>query len=781
MKALRSLMREETEGIKIPRSVQEVIPIQKIWEDGVIRVSRNRYSYCFKFTDINYAIASKEDREAMFLKYCDLLNSLDTSCVWKLTMQTRKANLDEVKEVILIKHEQDGLDNFRDELNDMMLDKLAESDFMVQDKFLTCTVSKKNVSDARTYFKRISADLTSHFTRLGSMCKELDGTERLQILHAFYRAGEEVDFNFDFKDAMKKGHSFKDYICPDTFGFRSDHFEMGKKYGRTLFLKEYASFIKDSFLSEMIDFNRNLIVSVDIIPISTDEAVKEAERRSLSVETEIANYQRRQNQNNNFSAIIPYDLELQRKETKEFLHDLTSRDQRMMFATMTIVHTADTKEQLDDDTEVLETVARKNLCQLGTLKYQQMDGLNSALPIGVRNIKTTRTLTTESLAVFIPFRVQEIFETGGMFFGQNALSNNLLICNKGKLINPNAFLLGIPGAGKSFLAKLLIAIIILATDDDVLVCDPEGEYTAIIEALNGEVIKISATSNDHINAMDMVAGYGEGSNPLVEKSQFILSLFEQLDSHGINAKEKSIIDRCLEEIYTSSKESGKVPTLVDLYDRLLEQDEPIAHDLALSLELFTKGSLNAFAHETNVDVQNRVVSYDIMDLGSQLKTMGLLVITDAMLNRVTENWRKGKRTHIFIDEFHVVFENEHSGQFFNSAWRRFRKRNAFPTAITQNVEYLLDSVLASTMLSNSEMVVMLNQAPSDRLELAKLLNISTEQLSYITNAESGCGLMKYGSSLIPFKNNFPKNTELYRLMSTKPNEVYSTPSGDDVI
>ncbi|MFQ7317930.1 MAG: VirB4-like conjugal transfer ATPase, CD1110 family, partial [Massilimicrobiota timonensis] len=380
-------------------------------------------------------------------------------------------------------------------------------------------------------------------------------------------------------------------------------------------------------------------------------------------------------------------------------------------------------------------------------------------------------LTTESLAVLNPFRVQEIMDKDGIYYGVNAISHNLIMVNKENLLNQSAFLLGVPGSGKSFSAKELIVFLALSTKDDILVCDPENEYSALIRALGGEVIHIAAGSEDHINAMDMAEGYGEGKNPIVDKSEFILSLFEQLDKNGIGAKEKSIIDRCVALVYEEYQCGGKLPTLAVLREKLLEQPEKEAKNLALELELFTNGSLNAFAHKTNVDTNNRMIVYDIMDLGKQLKTMGLLVITDAMLNRVTDNWRKGIRTHIFIDEFHVVFESEYSASFFNSAWRQFRKRDGYPTGITQNVEYLLDSVMASTMLSNSEFVVMLNQAAQDRQKLAKMLNISDEQMSYITNADEGCGLIKYGSSLVPFINQFPKHTQLYKLMTTKPTDL----------
>lgn len=770
IKTLQTIFKQDKEKFRIPRSVQQVIPIQAIWADGVFQVGRNKFTRTYKFMDINYAVASREDQEAMFLEYSELLNSFDSGATTKITINNRRLNRQDFEKAILIPMREDGLDVYREEYNEMLLEKATGSNRIVQEKYVTVSVYKKTVEEARNYFTRVGTDLMSHFARLGSKCVELDATERLRALHDFYRTGEETAFFFDLTQAMKKGHSFKDFICPDSFEFERDYFKMGDRYGRVLFLRDYASYIKDDMIAELTELNRNLMLSIDIIPVPTDEAVREVENRLLGVETNITNWQRRQNANNNFSAVVPYDMEQQRKESKEFLDDLTTRDQRMMFGILTIVHTADTKKELDADTETLLTIARQHLCQMSTLKFQQMDGLNTALPIGQRKINAVRTLTTESLAVLMPFRVQEIMDEGGIYCGENAISHNLIMCNKAKLLNPNSFLLGVPGSGKSFSAKMLIVFLALATGDDILICDPEREYASLIEAMGGEVIRIAAGSKDHINAMDMVEGYGDGGNPVIDKSEFVLSLFEQLDKKGVSAKEKSIIDRCTAAVYDDYQQGGNMPTLCMLRDKILEQPEREAQDLALELELFTSGSLDAFAHESNVDVKNRMVVYDILDLGKQLKTMGLLVITDAMLNRVTENWKLGKRTHIFLDEFHVVFENEYSGAFFNSAWRRFRKRNAYPNAITQNVDYLLDSVLARTMLSNSEYIVMLNQAAPDREKLAQLLNISNEQMGYITNADAGCGLIKYGSSLVPFVNQFPKNTKLYQLMTTKPGE-----------
>ena len=674
---------------------------------------------------------------------------------------------------ILMPLKADGLDEYREEYNKMLLDKSVDANGILQEKYVTVTVAKKNIEEARAYFARVGADLVQHFAALGSRCTELTALERLRILHDFYRSGEENAFTFDLKDNMRKGHCFRDYICPDSIEKHADYLKLGERYARVLYLKDYASYIKDSMVAELTDLNRNMMLSIDVIPIPTDEAVREVENRLLGVETNIANWQRRQNSNNNFSAVVPYDMELQRKESKEFLDDLTTRDQRMMFAVITMVITADTKEQLDADTETILSTARKHMCQMAVLKYQQLDGLNTVLPIGSRKINAFRTLTTESLAVFIPFKVQEIRDPGGIYFGESAISHNLILCNKENLLNQSAFVLGVPGSGKSFSVKELIAFLILNTDDDILICDPEGEYAPLVEAMGnlGSVIRVSAGGKDRLNAMYMVDGYGE-NNPIVVKSEFVMSLIEQIDKKGVGPQHKSIIDRCIAAVYRNAAEAGTTPTLCTLREMLLEQPEPEAKQIALSLELYTTGSLDIFGHQSNADLDKRVVVFDIHGLGAQLKPTGLLVITDTMLNRVTLNWKKGKRTHVFIDEFHVVFENEFSAQFFNSAWRQFRKRNAYPTAITQNVEYLLDSVQASTMLSNSEFIVMLNQAASDRNQLAKLLSISNEQMSYITNADPGCGLIKYGGSLVPFVNRFPKDTKLYQLMTTKPGEGF---------
>ena len=776
MKTLKNLFLQEKEDFKIPKGVQDTIPISKVWEDGIFLVGKNKYSKTFLFTDINYTVADKSDKEEMFLKYSDLLNSLDTGATSKITISNRRINKTDFKNKVLLKKHDDDLNRFRDEYNKMLLEKADLGNGIIQEKYITISVFKKNIEEARNYFSRISADLTSKFAALGSKCIELDTIERLRIAHDFYRTGEETSFYFDLKDSMKKGHSYKDYVCPDTMKFEKDYFKMGNRYGRVIFLKDYASYIKDSMVQELTELNRNIMLSVDVIPIPMDEAIREVENRRLGVETNITNWQRKQNANNNFSAVIPYDMEQQRNESKEFLDDLTTRDQRMFLSVLTMVHTADSLEELNNDTESLLSIGRKNLCQFAVLKYQQMDGLNTAMPFGVRKINVLRTLTTESLAVFIPFKVQEVNHDEGIYYGQNTISRNMILADRKQLLNGNSFILGVSGAGKSFTAKTEITSIILKDPNaDVIIIDPEREYSNLTRAFNGEVITISATSNNHINAMDMDSEYGDGANPIILKSEFILSLCEILiGSNNLGPKQKSIIDRCTANVYKNYQKNnykGKVPTLKDFREELLKQEEKEAQDVALAIELFTDGSLDTFAKQTNVDVNNRLICYDIFDLGKQLMPIGMLVVLDNIFNRIIKNRNTGRKTYIYIDEIYLLFRHEYSANFLFTLWKRVRKFNSMCTGLTQNVEDILQSHTARTMLSNSEFIIMLNQASTDRIELANLLNISKEQLNYITNVNAGEGLIKVGSNLVPFVNKFPKNTKLYKLMTTKPGET----------
>ncbi len=766
-----NIRKRKKEHKRIPRSVQDAIPISTVYEDGLFRVGKNQYSRTYKFEDINYQVASEADKETMFERYCALLNSLDSNATTKITINNRKLNQADFEKRIFIKEQDDNLNEYRREYNQMLLAKATAGNSIIQEKYITVTVTEKSADDARQYFNRFGASLAIQLNKLGSKCTALGAIERLRIFYDFYRTGEESDFAFDLKDSRRKGHSFKDYICPDSMEIQKDHIMLGERYARVLFLKEYANFLKDDFVTELTTRCKNMMLSIDMLPLPTGKAVREVETRLLGTETNITNWQRKQNANNNFSAEVPYDLERQRQELREFLDDLSSRDQKMMLSVLTIVITADTLDELNQQTKSMQELARERVSQIAVLKFQQLDGLHTVLPAGMQKLDIFRTLITESLAIQIPFRVQEIAHAKGIFYGQNVISKNMILADRTQLLNGNSFILGVSGSGKSFAAKCEITNHMLATDADILIIDPEREYAPLVRALGGEVIEISATSQNHINAMDMTKEYGE-INPIIEKSQFLQSLCEQIiTGHTFTKGQQSIIDRCTESVYRyylQGNYQGVPPTLQDFREELLKQPEPEAHALALELELFTKGSLNTFAQQTNVDTDKRLICYDIMELGEQLRPIGMLVILDSILNRITANRRKGRQTFVYVDEIYLLFQYEYSAQFLFKLWKRVRKYGAFCTGITQDVEDLLQSHIARTMLSNSEFVLMLNQAATNREELARLLNISDTQLSYITNVDAGHGLIKIGSSLVPFENHFPRDTRLYQLMTTKP-------------
>ena len=655
IKTLVRAQKAERERFTVPRSVQDAIPIRRVWPDGIFQAGK-QFSKTFSSTDINYSIAGKDEKTSMFLDYSELLNALDSGASAKITIHNRRLDKAEFERALLLPMKEDGLDGYRREYNEMLLSKVTgTNNSVVQERYFTVSVVKKNVDEARTWFSRVGTDLLTHLSRLSSVGRELDLPARLQIFRDFFREGEPAP-PFDWNSQARRGRSFKDWFCPDAMEFESDCFRIDGRWGRVLYLRDYASYLKDSMIAELCGLNRSLMLSIDILPVPTDEAVREIQNRMLGIGSNAANWQRRQNDTNNFSAVLPYDMEQQRRETREMLEDLTNRDQRMMFGLVTLVHLAESKEQLDSDTESIVSTARRHLCQMSTLRWQQKDGLDTVLPYGLRRIQALRTLTTESTAVLIPFRAQEILQEGGIYYGQNAVSKNMIVADRRKLLNGNSFRLGVSGSGKSFSAKEEIVSIALATGDDILILDPESEFGTLTESLGGEVIRISASSDTHLNAMDMDGAYGDERNPLIEKSEFILSLFEQLiGAGGVSAKEKSILDRCTYDVYReyqANRFQGEPPTLRELYHALLSQPEPEARGLALSSELFITGSLNTFAQHTNVNTKARILCYDIRELGEQLMPIGMLVTLDAIFNRVIQNWKLGKTTWIFCDEFY---------------------------------------------------------------------------------------------------------------------------------
>ena len=782
IKTLQNTLRQDKEQFTVPRSVQDTIPIRRIWPDGIFQFG-SKFSKCIRFSDINYAIASKEDKTAMFLNYSELLNALDTGSTTKITINNKRLNRQNFEETILLPPRGDFLDGYRAEYNTMLTDKVTDaSNSVVQERYITVSTHKKNVDEAKTFFDRVTNDITSRLNKLDSRSEELDAIERLRILHDFYRVGEETEFHFDLKDGMRKGASYKDAICPDSMEFKKDHFAMGDKFGRVLFLKEYASYIKDSMINELTELNRTLMLSIDVIPVPTDEAVREMQNRLLGVETNVTNWQRRQNSNNNFSAVVPYDLEQQRKETREMLDDLTTRDQRMMFAVVTLVHLADSKEELDSDTETLQSIARKHLCQLSTLNWQQAEGLVTALPLGLRRIDALRTLTTEALAVLMPFKAQEIRHQGGVYYGQNTISKNLILANRWELLNANGFVLGVSGSGKSFTAKREMVGLALAAEngdggvpDDIIVIDPESEYRPLIEGLGGEVIEVSATSPNHINAMDMEQGYGDGENPVVLKSEFLLSLCEQLMGSGkLSAKEKSIIDRCAAQCYREYIRRGYTGAVPPCRISTLSCCASRSRRLGMwrwPLSCSPRAAQH-LRQATNVDTNSRILCYDIRDLGRQLLPVGMLVVLDSIFNRIIRNRQQGRNTWIYIDEIYLLFQHEYSANSCSPSGsvsantgllHRHHTECGRPPAVPHRPDH-----------AGQQRVPRHAQPGGDGPDRT---GPAAEYLGQPALLHHQCGLRprphQVRSAIVPFMDNFPKN-RLYKLMTTKPSDTDGT-------
>ena len=678
IKALIAANKSERDTFKIPRSVQQSIPIKCIYEDGTWLVGC-KHSRTWRFSDVNYAAASEDDRRGIFLSYGGVLNSLPTDAAAKITIINRRLNPVDFERTILMKERGNGLDKYRRESNQLLTQRAAESNNLVQEKYITLSIPQRNIDETRAYFRRVDANLFKSFGRLDSGARPVSNHDRLRILHDFFRPGEEQYFTFDQTAAIRRGLDFKDLICPD------------------------------GMIADLSDFSRNLMLSIDILPIPTDEAVKEIQGRILGIKTDITRWQQRQNDKNNFTATVPYELEQLRGEAKEFLSDLTERDQRMMFAVVTLVYIADSVEQLDADTEALLSIGREHLCQFSTLRYQQEDRLNTVLPYGLRRIKSLRTLTTESTAVLMLFHVQEIQDPGGLPYGINAISKNLLICDRKRLISPHAFYLDVSGSGKSMAMKSTIENVALATNDDIIIIDAEREYGPLARALGGEVVEISPNSPHHINPLELTEDYDDGENPVAMKSEIITSILEQqMGVSRLSGSHKSIIDRCTANVYqTYFSSRGKAPMslLTDWRNEVMRQVDPEAREIALAAELITEGSLNVFAHPGNVNMDSRIVVLDRYEMGEQLRPTALVVTLEAIQNRVMENRKRGKYTWVFLDECYLYFKYHYSGEFLYRAWKRFRKYAAPMTAATQNIEECLKSETARLMLANSEFLL----------------------------------------------------------------------------
>ena len=764
----------------VPHSAQESIPFQRMFPDGICRVTDNYYTKTIQFQDINYQLAQQEDQTAIFEEWCSFLNFFDSSIRFELSFMNMATDASNFEKMVRIPYQKDHFNPVRTEYSTMLRRQLAQgNNGLTKTKYLTFGIEAESMKQAKPRLIHIEIDLMNNFKRLGVRAKLLNGKERLHLMHDMFHMGDHDRFNFDWKWLPESGLSVKDFIAPTGFAFPKNRvFQMGGMYGSMSYLQITASDLSDQLLKDFLDMESSQIVTMHIQSVDQNKAIKSIKHTITELDRSKIEEQKKAVRSGYDMDIIPSDLATYGKDAKALLKELQSQNERMFLLTFLVMNTGETEQELETNVFQASSIAQKYNCNLRRLDFQQEQGLMSCLPLAQNLIEIQRSMTTSSTAIFVPFTTQELFQTGkeALYYGLNALSNNLIMVDRKKLKNPNGLILGTPGSGKSFSAKREIANAFLVTDDDVIVCDPEAEYTALVKKFEGQVIKISPSSTQYINPMDINANYSEEDNPIALKADFILSLCELIvgGKEGLQPVEKTVIDRCVHQIYQTYFENPvpeNMPVLQDLYEALLRQDEKEAHHVATALEIYVTGSLNLFNHRTNVDINNRLVCYDIKELGKQLKKLGMLIVQDQVWNRVTVNRAQKKSTRYYMDEFHLLLKEPQTAAYSVEIWKRFRKWGGIPTAITQNVKDLLASAEIENIFENSDFILMLNQAPGDREILAKKLGISARQLSYVKQSGAGEGLLLYGDTILPFVDRFPQNTELYRLMTTRPNET----------
>ena len=793
MSVKRKLTREErarlreilarTRKEKYPSTAQQTIPYDRIWPDGIC-LANNRYTKALQFQDINYQLAQNEDKTAIFEGWCDFLNYFDSSIHFQLSFMNLTAGTEAFEQRIAIPLRGDADDESRIEYAAMLKNQMAKgSNGLTKTKFLTFGVEADGIKTARPRLERIETDVINNFKRLGAAVETLNGKERLRLLHSIFHMDTQEKFAFEWDWLPRTGLSTRDFIAPTGFEFREGRrFRMGGTLGAVSFLQILAPELNDRMLADFLNMESSLIVSLHIQSIDQTAAIRQIKRKITELDQSKIDEQKKAIRAGYDIDILPSDLATYGGEAKKLLEDLQSHNERMFLVTFLVMNTASTRQQLENRVFQAQGIAQKYNCALERLDFQQEKALISSLPLGLNQIEIQRGLTTSSTAIFVPFVTQELFQTEGepLYYGLNALSNNLIMVDRKRLKTPNGLILGTPGSGKSFSAKREITNAYLITDDDVIICDPEGEYYPLVERFHGQVVKISPASSHYINPMDMNLNYSDDDNPLSLKSDFLLSLCELIvgGREGLQPIEKTVIDRAVRLVYQpylADPRPENMPVLGDLYQALLAQEEKEARQVATALEIYVSGSLNVFNHHTNVDIQNRLVCYDIKELGKQLKKLGMLIVQDQVWGRVTANRSVGKATRYYVDEFHLQLKEEQTASYSVEIWKRFRKWGGIPTGITQNVKDLLSSREVANIFENSDFIYMLNQAGGDREILAKQLNISPHQLSYVTHSGEGEGLLFYGNTILPFIDRFPKDTRLYKMMTTKPGEAQSKP------
>ena len=769
-------MRKAKRDGRIPRTAQETIPYREMCRDGICVADGHYFTKQVEFWDINYQLAQNEDKNIIFENWCDFLNYFDSSIRFQLSFLSQHSDMEQYRKSIDIPDKGDGFNGIRREYASMLRAQLAKgNNGLTKTKYITFGVEAENLKAARTRLERIEADVLANFKVLGVKARALSGYERLSILHGMFHPAGERKFQFAWDAIWKSGLSSKDFIAPDSFTFKSgQYFQVGQTFGAASFLQILAPELTDRMLAELLDLESSMAVTLHIRSIDQSAAIRPGKRKLTDLDKMKIEEQKRAVRAGYDMEILPSDLVTYGEEAKNLLEDLQSRNERMFLVTILVVNTAGRRARLENDVSQAAGVAQKYNCALRRLSYQQEQGFLSSLPLGVNQVEIERGLTTSSTAIFVPFTTQELFQEGeALYYGVNALSNNLIMCDRKRLKNPNGLILGTPGAGKSFAAKREIANAFLVTGDDIAIIDPEAEYSPLVEALGGQVIKVSPISSQYINPMDINLNYSEDDDPLILKSDFILSLME-LMMGKVEPDEKSIIDQCLRRVYHrffDDPAPEKMPVLQDLYEEVGRYGGERARHIVDCMAIYVTGSLNVFNHRTNVDIRSRIVCYDIKELGKQLKKLGMMVVQDQVWGRVTVNRETHKSTRLYVDEFHLLLKEEQTAAYSVEIWKRFRKWGGIPTGITQNVKDLLSSREIENIFENSDFICMLNQAAGDRQILAKQLNISPHQLSYVTNSGAGEGLLFYGNVIIPFVDHFPKDTHLYRLLTTRPGDL----------
>ena len=767
----------------IPRTAQQSIPFQRMFPDGICRVNDRYYTKTIQYQDINYQLAQQEDKTAIFEEWCSFLNFFDSSIHFELSFMNMATDAEVFEKNIRIPLRNDHFNSVRSEYSQMLKTQLAQgNNGLTKTKYITFGIEAESMREAKPRLDHVQTNLMNNFKRLGVVAKVLNGKDRLQLMHAMFHMGDNDRFYFDWNWLADSGLSVKDFIAPTSFSFPGGRtFTMGNLHGAMSYLQITASDLSDQLLKDFLDMETSEIVTMHIQSVDQTAAIKQIKHTITELDRSKIEEQKKAVRAGYDMDIIPSDLATYGKDAKALLKELQSQNERMFLITFLIMNTGRTEQELENNVFQASSIAQKHNCNLRRLDFQQEQGLMSSLPLANNLIKIQRALTTSSTAIFIPFTTQELFQNGdeALYYGLNALSNNLIMVDRKKLKNPNGLILGTPGSGKSFSAKREITNAFLVTDDDVIICDPEAEYTPLVNCLEGQVIKISPTSTHYINPMDINESYSEDDNPLALKADFILSLCELIvgGKEGLQPIEKTVIDRCVHQIYQHYFEDPKpenMPLLEDLYHALLQQEEKEAHRVATALEIYVKGSLNLFNHRTNVDINNRFVCYDIKELGKQLKKIGMLIVQDQVWGRVTANRSAGKTTRYYMDEFHLLLKEEQTAAYSVEIWKRFRKWGGIPTGITQNVKDLLSSREVENIFENSDFVYMLNQAAGDRQILAQQLNISPHQLSYVTHSGEGEGLLFYGNVILPFVDHFPTDLALYKIMTTKLSDISET-------